>query len=178
MSIPFLIAIIGGLPIFSAIFQIVSDTDIAERHHSHHDTYRVSKTFTRMLVYAMGCMGAMGILVCLLQKAGLLDVDLSVAIAFFCSFVVTTWAVWAMFGRYRVETHSDYLRVVPLLGRARVIPYDRICGIRTMGDSLLEGSPSICVYERGRRAPVLLWNLLDVEQILMRVNRSDLLERG
>jgi hypothetical protein len=178
MSISFLVAITGGIPIFSAIFQIVSDTDIAERHHSHHDTYRASKTFTRMLVYAMGCMGGAGILVCLLQRLGLLDVDIPVAITFFCSFVVTTWAVWAMFGRYRVETYSDYLRVVPLLGRARVIPYDRICDIRTLGDPLWEGNPSVCVYERGRRTPALLWNLLDVEQILMRINRPDLLERG
>jgi hypothetical protein len=36
----------------------------------------------------------------------------------------------------------------------------------------------VCVYERGRRTPALLWNLLDVEQILMRINRPDLLERG
>ena len=53
MSMASLLVGMALLPAVSSLFEWVWTSGISERHHSHHDTYRVSNTLTHSLVIAM-----------------------------------------------------------------------------------------------------------------------------
>ena len=50
------------IPLVATLMLVRGNGTIAERHHSHHDTYLIANTFTWMLVFAMIVMGSLGIL--------------------------------------------------------------------------------------------------------------------
>lgn len=171
-----LIAVCAGTPLIAVLINWVNDADMTERHHSHHDTYVISGIMSRVLVLAMIFMGLLGIMLSWLCMVGVFDGDETVMLGFFSSFVVVTFAMWFSLRRYLVCTFEDHLEIVPLIGPRRSIRYDDIELMRWSSAFTLVGSRSLSVIVNGKVAAQLL-STLDLEQILLRINRDDVLER-
>ena len=160
-----LVAVALGVPLVALVVEHVGNVRIAERHHSHHDTYVVSAEFTRSLVLAMSFMAALGLLV-----AWLCDQDV------FLADEVTCFVMWSLICRYRVSTFSDSMAVTPPLGPKVWVRYDQIDRLEWSGLRVGRGFRNLVVWVGGRRAVTLL-GIVDVEQIIMSIDRFDLLPR-
>ncbi len=171
----FLTVLSAGIPLFTALVLKFSDGGIAERHHSHHDTYVISSTLMWTLVFAMIVMGSLGILLGWLCKVGVFDVDESVVIGFFDAFLFVTFAYWWLIRRYKVVTYDDRLEVTPFLGRTASIAYRDISAMEWTPSLLIPNSRNVRVFV-GHRSRALLWAGLDLDQILIRIDRFDALE--
>lgn len=175
MRLEILAAIIVGTPVVAALIEWAGDVGIAERHHSHHDTYVVSSSFSRALVFAMIFMGGMGLIFGWLCIAGVFSASPLVVEAFFVSFVVVMFAMWLAMRRYRVVTYDDRMDVTPLLGRSITIRYADISAMTWAFPWSLSGGRSLHIMV-GDKYAATIWGVLDIEQILQRVNRYDVLE--
>lgn len=157
------------------VLQLVLDTSMAERHHSHHDTYAPSQTLIRTLLIAMVFMSILGLALTWLCTLNVFSADALVLLAFFASFVVATFVMWAFLRRYVVATYEDCMVVTPFLGPRRTVMYDDIERMEWGPRSVVGGRQSVRVRTgSGRR--VTIWGLVDVQQILLRINRFDVLD--
>jgi len=163
------------IPAIATISILVYNVDIAERHHRHHDTYLIAGTLTWSLVFAMVFMGALGTLVGWLCQVGVFSVDHVTVLGFVDSFLVVSFSYWVLLRRYKVVTYEDRLEVTPFWGRTASIDYADI--------SLMEWSPSVLIFGGrnvqvfvGNKKRALLWSALDIEQILIRIDRFDVFE--
>ena len=172
IGVLFVIALL--VPSAAMVIEHVGDVRISERHHSHHDTYVVPVSFTRSLALAMGFMGVLGILLGWLCYEGFLGVSALVVLAFFDAFLVTCLGLWLCIGRYRVSVFSDSMVVTPVVGRNVWVRYDEIERLEWTGLRMESGFRSLAVWVGGRRAATLL-GIVDVEQIIMSMDRFDLL---
>lgn len=170
-----LITVTIALAIVAAIIEWIGDIDMVERHHSHHDTYVISGIMSRVLVMALLFMGLLGVMLGWLCMVGVFEADETVMLAFFASFEVVMFVMWLSMRRYLVCTYDDYMEVVPLFGRRRTIYYDDITELRWSSAFTLVGNRSLSVIVDGKVAAQLL-GTLDLEQILLRINRLDVLE--
>lgn len=163
-----------AIPFIATLMLVMGNGTIAERHHSHHDTYVIAGTFTSMLVFAMIVMGTLGILLGWLCTLEVFTSDSVVVMGFFDAFIVVAFAGWLLLRRYKVVTYDDYMTVTPFVGLTVSIAYDKISSMEWLPSILLPGSRNMRVYVDGRRR-ALLWGALDLEQILIRINRFDAL---
>lgn len=170
-----LIAINVGIPVLMLFLAKRARVRIAERHHSHHDTYSVPVSFTRALSYAIYLMGALGMALHYLAHTGVLGVDPAAVIAFFDGFLVVAFLCWMCVGRYKVSTFNDCLVVTPLVGNDVWVNYDKIDRLVRYGGTEDHGHRSLDVYVDGARK-ITIHGLVDIEQILMRVDRFDVLD--
>lgn len=159
----------------AAIIEWSGDLGISERHHSHHDTYVVSGAFTRALVFAMIFMGCMGLVFCWLCRIGVFAASPVVVAAFFVAFIVVMFTMWFFMRRYKVVTYDDAMEVTPFIGHTASIRYADITSMEWAGSWTVSEMPSIYVMVGGHFA-AMLWSALDLEQILQRINRYDVLE--
>lgn len=159
----------------AALIEWGSDLGISERHHSHHDTYVVSGAFTRALVFAMIFMGCMGVVFCWLCRIGVFAASTVVVAGFFVAFIVVMFAMWALMRRYKVVTYDDRMEVTPFVGRTVEVRYADITEMEWANPWTVSDMPSIHVMV-GDRYVATLWSALDLEQILQRINRYDVLE--
>ena len=171
-----LVAVALVVPLVALVVEHVGNVRIAERHHSHHDTYVVSAEFTRSLVLAMSFMAALGLLVAWLCDQDVFLADEVMALAFFDAFLVTCFVMWSLICRYRVSTFSDSMAVTPPLGPKVWVRYDQIDRLEWSGLRVGRGFRNLVVWVGGRRAVTLL-GIVDVEQIIMSIDRFDLLPR-
>lgn len=162
------------IPLVATLMLVRGNGTIAERHHSHHDTYLIANTFTWTLVFAMIVMGSLGILLGWLCTLDVFTSDSIVVMGFFDAFIVVAFASWLLLRRYKVVTYDDHMSVTPFVGFTVSIAYDRISSMEWLPSVLLLGNRNVRVYVDGRRS-ALLWGALDLEQILIRVNRFDAL---
>lgn len=169
-----LFAIALLVPLAAMVLEHMGDVRISERHHSHHDTYVVPVSFTRAIVLAMTFMGVLGLLLGWLCHEGVLSVSPLVVLAFFDAFLVTCLGLWLCIGRYRVSVFSDSMVVTPVVGRNVWVRYDEIERLEWTGLRMESGFRSLAVWVDGRRAATLL-GIVDVEQIIMSMDRFDLL---
>ena len=169
-----LVVVAVVVPLVALVFEHVGNVRISERHHSHHDTYVVSVEFTRSLVLAMTFMAVLGLLVTWLCEQDVFLSDGVVVLGFFDAFLVTCLVMWAVICRYRVSTFNDSMAVTPLVGRKVWVRYDQIERLEWSGMRSGSGFRSLDVWVDGRRAVTLL-GIVDVEQILMSIDRFDLL---
>ena len=88
---------------------------------------------------------------------------------------VVVCIMWLAMRRYNVSTYDTYMEITPFVGPKRVINYSDIEHLRWSGFSGLAGSRSISVIVNGKNAGTLLGSL-DLEQILLRINRDDLFD--
>lgn len=164
------------LPVVAVLMLWANDSGMTERHHSHHDTYVISGIMSRVLVMAMLFMGLLGVVLSWLCAMGVFYADETVVLGFFAGFVVVMFVMWFSMSRYLVCTYDDHMEIVPLIGRRRSIRYDDIEELRWSSAFMLVGNRSISVIVDGKVAAQLL-GTLDLEQILLRIDRNDALER-
>ena len=155
------------IPVLAALIETMGGVGIAERHHSHHDTYVVETSFSRALVIAMFFMGIVGIVLSWLCTMGV----------FIASPLVVMFAMWICMRRYRVATYEEYMDITPFVGGNIHVVYRDIERMEWFGPRSGTGYRNLRVYVDGRSVG-MLWGILDLEQILMRVDRYDVLGRG
>lgn len=170
-----LTAAAAGIPLFAAMVLWFSGGGIAERHHSHHDTYVIASTLAWTLVLAMVVMGSLGVLLGWLCIVGAYDADIEVVMGFFDAFLSVTFVYWWLLRRYKVVTYDTYMEVTPFFGRTATIAYADISAMEWLPSILMPNSRNVRVYV-GHRRKALLWSGLDLDQILIRINRFDALE--
>ena len=179
MSTELLIAAVIGIPIVALILEWASAARTAERHHSHHDTYVVATSLSRAMVVSMVFMGLMGLFLGKLATDGVFGVgiDVRVVLGFFAAFLAVLFVIWLALRRYQVKLFDDHMEVTPFLGRSVAIDYDDIDSMMWSGIRAGTGYQNLRVYVDGKRAATLL-GILDIDQILMRINRFDVLEHA
>lgn len=176
MSVPIVLAIVAVvIPIVAFLIVRLGDESIAERHHSHHDTYIIAGALTFSLLAAMIFMGALGMLLGWLCMVEVFSVDASVVLGFFDAFLLVAFVYWLLLRRYKVVTYVDHMRVTPFFGRTKTISYADITAMEWTPSLLMPNNRNVWVYA-GPRCKALLWSGLDLDQILIRIDRFDALE--
>ena len=179
MSVKLLIALVAGIPALASILEWTFAAQAAERHHSHHDTYTVASSLSRAMVVSMIFMGFMGLLLGLLCTNGVFDtsVDVRVILGFFAAFLGVLLIIWLALRRYEVKLYDEMMEVTPFVGPSKQVAYSDIDRLTWTGIRAGTGYQNLTVYVGGKRAAVLL-GILDIDQILMRINRFDVLDRA
>ena len=174
MSTAALIAIIIAVPLLCIVIEWLGDTDITERHHAHHDTYLVPRSVTTALMLMAVFVGMLGLAVGWLCSVGVFAADASILYGFFAAFLIATFSMWLGIRRYRVITFEDRLQVRPFVGPAITLRYADITNIYMVRRSFLSSYRNMRVCA-GKRS-VTIWGVLNLEQILSRIDRFDTLE--
>ena len=167
----------AALPVVACLIEWAGSAGISERHHSHHDTYVISSALSRSLAFAMVLMGAIGLMLGWLCDVGGFDVSADVVVPFFSSFVIVVFVLWAFMRRYRVSLYDDFMDVRPYIGHMRTVKYDQIERMEWTGVRCGTGFRSLVIYPAGEH-PVKLPGVLDLEHILVRIDRDDALVGG
>lgn len=170
-----LTVLVIALPLLAWVMEFLAGAVISERHHLHHDTYSVSMVVSRTLALVMLFMGALGGVTGWLCHLGVFSMRPLLPLAFFVSFQVTLLLMIVAVLRYRVMAYADHMIVRPAFGQSRTIAYDDITRMEWVSSYLGPHLRDLRVHSKGA-APVRLWCLLDVEQLLLRLDRFDALE--
>ena len=99
-----------------------------------------------------------------------------VVFSFFCTFVAVSFAMWLAIRRYCVVTYADRLRVTPFVGAPKTVMYAEIDRMVWQTRSATTGYRNLRIY--AGPTEVFLWGIIDLEQILGRIDRFDVLEAG
>lgn len=164
------------LPLVALISQLFNRSVPSERHHRHHDTYTASSRFLRMLVIVMCFMGVLGLTITWLCNIGIFKEDTIVVQGFFVSFMVVAFVIWLCLKRYSVIAYKTYLVYTPPLGRRALINYIDITSMQWTHTRTMEGIENLRIFVVNRARPYTLTSALDLEQILLHINRNDVLE--
>ena len=172
-----LVAIAIFIPVAALVLIVFRDSSssIAERHHSHHDTYLIATTLIWSLVFAMVFMGALGAILGWLCMIEVFTADPVTVLVFFDSFLVVSFGYWLLLCRYKVVTYEDHLEVTPFFGKRQSIDYRDISALEWTPSFVIENGRNVRVFV-GHRRRALLWGALDLDQILIRIDRFDVLE--
>lgn len=173
-SIPFVVVALVA-PVLAIIQECVGRVRISERHHSTHDTYVVSASFTRALALAMVFSSAVAILLTALADRDVFVSIPLVPLAFFDAFVITCLVARWLLVRYKVSAYGDRMLVTPFVGHTVKVRYQDIERLEWVGTRKGTGFRDLDVIVGGRRA-VRLSGIVDLEQVLLRVDRFDVLE--
>ena len=175
MTFALLAAVSIVLPILSMLIEWIVGVRLSERHHSRHDTYVISTALTGALSLAMLFMGMLGLLLSWLCWIGVFRANMTTMIGFFSSFVVVMFVMWAALRHYRVATFDDHLEVTPFVGKKRIIRYadiERMSWAKPFG---ISPNRSILIQADGEVKAVLV-GTFDLDQILLSINRNDVLD--
>lgn len=169
-----LIAAVVFLPLFATIVSVLMGTNLSERHHSHHDTYGVSLVVSRTLILVLVFMGVLGVSVGWLCHIGVFDTDSLVPLAFFAAFELTIVALILAVTRYQVMVYDDRVTVRPAFGRPNTIAYDEIENMQWRSSRLgpVLRDLQVSAFDGSK---LRIWCLVDIEQILLRIDRFDTL---
>lgn len=167
-----LVAVPGALATF--IEHTSSSLRLAERHHSHHDTYAVPPDFTRSLVVAMLAVGGIGVLLAVFCAIGVFDADARLPLAFTGGFAWALLALWWMLGRYKVSFYEDHAVIAPLFGHDFFFFYNDVRSLDWAGLRRSSGYRDLRVVEKNGRA-FTIYAVVDMEQVLLHVDRFDVL---
>ncbi len=170
-----LMAIAVAIPLVSGCMLWASSGVIAERHHSHHDTYQIASTLSFSIVFAMIVMSVLAMLLERLCVVGVFRADGGVAVGFFDGFLIVSFVYWLLLRRYRVVTYDDRMLVTPFFGRTIEIRYSDISAMEWTTSVIVPQGRNVRVFVTNRKR-VLLWAVLDLDQILYRINRFDVLD--
>ncbi|MCI6273782.1 MAG: hypothetical protein MR611_03835 [Coriobacteriaceae bacterium] len=165
------------LPVLACLVEWAGSVGISERHHSHHDTYVISSALSRSLAFAMVLMGSIGLMLGWLCDVGGFDASADVVMPFFSSFVIVLSVLWAFIRRYRTSLYDDFMDVRPYVGRLRTVRYDQIERMEWVGVRCGTGFRTLVIHPSGERS-VRLPGVLDLEHILARIGRDDVLAGG
>lgn len=171
----YLTAFAVAVPVVASLMVWLGEENIAERHHSHHDTYVIAGSMTLALLVAMIFMGALGVLLGWLCMVEVFPIDASVVLAFFDAFLLVSFVYWLLLRRYKVVTYANYMQVTPFFGKTSTVRYVDISAMEWTPSLLFPTGRNVRVYV-GHRRRALLWSGLDLDQILIRIDRFDALE--
>ena len=163
-----------AIPILALLLERLGGIGISERHHSHHDTYLIASSLSSALVVAMVFMGITGLLLAWLCNVGVFHADATVILGFFAAFLFVLFVIWLCIRRYRVATYDSCMIVTPFVGPATTVRYRDIESMEWGGIKSGTGYRNLNVYVGGKRV-AMLWGVLDLEQILLRIDRFDVL---
>lgn len=165
---------IAALPLTALVIEWLGDTGLSERHHGHHDTYLVPRSMTATLVLMMVFVGALGDVAGWLCHVGVFSADPTIVFAFFLMFLSVSLAMWAGIRRYRVVTYADHMCVTPFAGWTKTLVYAQVTRMVWTHRSFVTSYRNLRVYAGEKSA--FLWGTIDLEQVLARINRFDVLE--
>ena len=174
MWIALLVTVAVAVPLASIALMRLGSVRITERHHSRHDTYVIPVAFTRSLVLMMAFMGVMGLFLGWLCTSSVFVADPPEVLAFFDAFIVTAFLIWLVLSRYKVSTFEGHMVVTPFAGHDVEVRYDEIERMEWVGFRKASGYCDLDVWAGGIRV-VRLSALVDLEQILMSIDRFDAL---
>ena len=179
MSVRLLIALVAGIPVVASILEWAFASRTAERHHAHHDTYLIASSLSRAMVISMIFMGFMGLLFALLCTNGVFEttVDVRVILGFFAAFLMVLLLIWLAMRRYEVRLYEYKMEITPFVGPSKQVVYAEIDRLAWSGIRAGTGYQNLSVYVGGKHVATLL-GILDIDQILMRINRFDVLEHA
>ena len=163
-----------ALPLVAMALEHTSEARISERHHSHHDTFTVPAPYARALVDAGLVVGVLGLMVAWLCAMGVMRGTPRTVLAFTCAFVLWMFAAWAGARDYKVSLFGDRMVVSLPFGRGATVEYARIERMVWHGFRRASGYRNLAVWVDGQRV-CTLWSTLDLERILMRIDRFDAL---
>lgn len=171
------LALVALVPLVAAILDWALSLGISERHHSHHDTYEISDTLMKAIVMGMVFMGIAGVLFAWLCTTGVFAADVDAILGFFVAFLLVLFCTWLAMRRYSVKLYDDVMEVTPFVGRSVTVAYDDITAMRWRGRRLASGYQSLGIWV-GARCRTTIWGGLDIEQILLHIDRFDCLENA
>lgn len=171
-----MLCLIVAIPVVSTVLEWLLLNGIPERHHRHHDTYRVSNTLTHVQVLVMDFMGVLGLVFYVLCITGVFQTNTRVLLAFFTAFLVVTAAYWSDMHRYKVVTYDDHMFVSSFIGPGKTVYYDKILRMEWRPARPFSSFKNVHVYTEDLPGHVTLWGILDLQQILLSINRFDMLE--
>lgn len=169
-----LMNIVVGLPLVAIVVMLFSGAEISERHHLHHDTYTVSQVVSRTLTLVMLFMGMLGSVTGWLCRLGVFSTDSLIPLTFFVTFLLTLFVMLLMVARYQVMAYDDRMVVRPAFGRIRTVEYDEIERMEWVRSMLSPYLSDLKIWSRDGRSS-RIWCFLDIEQLLMRIDRFDVL---
>ena len=172
-----LVVIAVLVPTLALLLEHAGSVRFAERHHRHHDTYVVPTGFTRAVVLAMTFLSVAGLVLSWVCLTDVSDTDPVIVLAFSDAFVVTGFALWWVLCRYKVSVFEDRMVITPFLGSDAEVLYSQIDRMEWVGIRRDSGMRSLDVDGGGARA-VRLGSMVDVAQILMSIDRFDVLPRA
>ena len=170
-----LVMVVVAIPILASLIVFLSGTAPAERYHLHHDTYSISRVVPRTLVLVMIFMGVLGALTVWLCNLDVYYQEPEVPLLFFVAFQVTAFLAFVGIGRLQVMTYDDRMLVRPWFGRQREVRYADIDSMRRSVSVLNSNFDDLRVRMHNGRV-VRISGLLDIEQILVRIDRFEVLE--
>jgi hypothetical protein len=174
MNIVILTVATVGMPVLAALIERIGSVGISERHHSHHDTYVLSSAFSRALVLAMLFMGLMGIILGWLCSVGVFVANAVVILSFFVAFLTVMFVLWITIRRFKVALFDDQMVVTPFVGGDVTVGYADIDSMEWTGFRKGTGYRDLAIYV-GDKKVITLVGVLDLEQVLVHINRFDVL---
>ena len=169
-----LMAAVIGIPVLSGLGVLFTAPDMSERHHLHHDTYTISQVVSRTMVLVMVFMGVLGGLTGWLCHLGVFSADPMVPLAFFVAFQATLLFASVTTSRCQVMAYDDRMFVRPWFGRRHMVNYGDIVRMERSRSLLNPNFYDLRIYTSDG-SQVRVSGLLDVEQILLRIDRFDVL---
>lgn len=163
------------MPAVALVVELRHEVGPSERHHAHHTTYTASARFTRVLVIEMVLMGVLGFMLGWLCTLGVFTAPPVALLAFFDSFIAVLLVAWACARRYRVVTYDDRMVVRPFAGASQTVVYEDILRMEWVRPVVPTRLTGVRVYAAEAK-PVTLLGLVDVEQVLIAVNRFDVMD--
>ena len=171
-----LVVIAVLVPTLALLLEHAGSVRFAERHHRYHDTYVVPTGFTRAVVLAMTFLSVAGLVLSWVCLTDVSDTDPITILAFTDAFVVTCFVMWWVLCRYKVSVFGDRMVVTPFLGADAEVVYSQIDRMVWVGVRRGAGMRSLDVYVDGARV-CRLSSMVDVSQVLMSIDRFDVLPR-
>ena len=162
------------IPIIVVGVKVADSVAITERHHSHHDTYLVPQAFSNSLAMMIIFMSLFAGVVLWICQNGIFLVAPELLGCFFLSFLAVAFVLWVGIRRYKIVTFDNQIRVTPFIGMSTTIAYDAIDHV-SWSHSIINLSHRSVRISAGNKH-IYLWGALDLEQILRRIGRQDLLD--
>lgn len=163
-----------AVPLCAWYFEHVGNVRISERHHSRHDTFVIPVTFTRTLVFAMSFMGSFAAVVAVLMFHEVFDEDSLALLAFCDAVILTLYILWSLTRRYKVSTFKEVLVLRRFWGQEQWIRYQDITEMSWVGVTKGSGYRDLRICLADQQS-VVISGMVDLERILMRINRFDVL---
>ena len=170
-----LMYVVIGLPLVAGIISLLTLADISERHHIHHDTYSVSQVVSRTIVLVMAFMGVLGGVTVWLCTLDVYTVDPEVPLGFFAAYQITSFVAFISLIRCQVMCYDDRMFVRTWFGRQHEIPYADITHMKRT-PMFLSSHFNDLVVETADGGHLTISGLLDIDQMLVRIDRFDVLE--
>lgn len=149
---------------------------MTERYHSHHDSFTTSTALTRSLAIAQVTLAVLASVLGYITRMGAFGARFELVATFFSPQVLLLFCLWLGLKRYKVSTFETQLVVRPPFGVTRVVAYKDIEKMAWSGVRMGSGLRSLCIWRKGTPHPVVLWAFVSLDQVLMRIDRFDVLE--